>query len=174
MSSFDNANKEVKVLYDQLSPIVDDIVDKNSKEIDKIIKSIKSNLANLTNKEIHAYMLQLQIEAYEFARVKDMSILKQECATALLKEKQANVYSCTVGTQATKSNQAISETIDKQTVNILYNAVSNRLKTKLDETHRMINILSNVLISRNAEAKLHGGQKDDDLYNNSIWEINSN
>lgn len=168
MASFDNARKEVKDLYSQLAPIVDEVVAKNSKEIDSIIKNIKSNLTNLTNKELHEYMLQLQIEAYEFARTKDMSILQQECALTLLKEKQANIYNGTAGTQSARSNQAIIDSVDKQAVSMLYNAVSNRMKSKLDETHRMINILSNVLISKNAEAKLRGGQKDDDLYDNNV------
>ena len=30
------------------------------------------------------------------------------------------------------------------------------MKSKLDETHRMINVLSNILISKNAENKLKG------------------
>ena len=106
------------------------------------------------NMDIKNYMLQLSIETYYFSTIKDMAILKQEISNALLKEGIANTYNGTVGTQNARNNQAIVDNLDKQTVNMLYNAVSNNMKSKLDEAHRMINVLQNILISNNAEAKL--------------------
>jgi hypothetical protein len=106
-------------------------------------------------------MLQLTVEAYYLTSIKDSSTLKQECALTLLKTGQANIFNGTAGTQNARNNQAIVDTLDKQVVNVLYNAITNRFKSKLDEIHRMINVLSNVLISKNAEAKLRGGIKDD-------------
>ena len=40
------------------------------------------------------------------------------------------------------------------------------MKTKLEETHRMIGVLNSILISRSAEAKLKGANGDDDTRNN--------
>ncbi len=168
MINLDRAHKEVNDMYKQLTPMVDTVVEKNSKEVDAIFKKIKANLNNLTNKELQDYMLQLTVEAYYLTNVKDSSTLKQECALTLLKEGQANVFNCTQGTQNARNNQAIIDNLDRQVVNVLYNAVTNRFKSKLDEIHRMINVLSNVLISKNAEAKLRGGSKEDDTYNNNI------
>ena len=52
---------------------------------------------------------------------------------------------------------------------MLQSAVANCMKSKLDETHRMINTLSGVLISRNAENKLKGaGGNGQDLHDNSV------
>lgn len=159
------ANKELTETYNQLKPIVESVVSKQSKEIDTIISKIKKNISDLTNKELQDFMLQLSIETYYFSHIKDMSILKQECAVALMKESQANVFNETIGTQSVRNNQAIIDTLDKQAVNMLYNAVANNMKSKLDEAHRMVNVLSNVLISKNAEAKLKGAGND--IYDNN-------
>lgn len=163
--NIDNASNDVNSVYKQIQPIVDSVVDKNAKSIDLIIEKIKRNLTDLTNKELRDLMLQLSIELYYFAHIKDMSILKQECAQTLLKEGIANVFNSSDGTQVIRSNQATIETLDKQTVSILYNAVSNNMKSKVDEAHRIINVLSNVLISKNAENKLKG-VRDDDIHDN--------
>lgn len=150
-----DANKELTDTYSQLRPIVDSVVSKNAKPIDDIIKKIrKVDLSGIDNMDIKNYMLQLSIETYYFSTIKDMAILKQEISNALLKEGIANTYNGTIGTQNARNNQAIVDNLDKQTVNMLYNAVSNNMKSKLDEAHRMINVLQNILISNNAEAKL--------------------
>lgn len=167
-TDFDGANKDVTTLYKQISPMVEEIISKHSKDVDVIITKIKSNLTNLTNKELQNYILELSVEAYYLANTKDLSILKQECALTLMKESQANIYNGTAGTQATRNNQSIIDTGDKQCVTMLYNAVSNRMKSKLDEVHRMIGVLTNVLISKNAEAKIRGGNVDDDLHANNV------
>lgn len=156
MVSIDAARREVQDTYKSLKPIVKEVVDKHSKEIDAIIAKIKKNLTVLTNKELQDYMLQLSIEAYYFAELKDMSILMQECAIAVSKGAQADIFNSTAGTQAVRSNQATIASLDKQVVAILQSAVANCMKTKLDETHRVVNILSNILISKNAENKLKG------------------
>ena len=154
MEDIKNAKEKVLDVYKQLQPIVDGVVSKNAKDIDNLIKKIKTNLTTLTNKELQEFMLQLSVETYYFATIKDSAILKQECATALLNEGIANVFNSTAGTQMVRTNQATMDNLDKQTVKILYNAVANNMKSKLDEAHRMINVLSSVLISKNAEAKL--------------------
>lgn len=166
----ETAKKDVSEMYKSLQPTIKAIVDKHSKEIDNIILKIKKNFDTLTNKEIHDFMLQLGIETYYFSQIKDMSILKQECATALLKESQANSFNGTEGTQAIRSNQAIIDSLDKQVVSLMQNAIANLMKTKLDEAHRMINILSGVLISKNAENKLRGVKDGENLHSDSISE----
>lgn len=165
--NIDKANKETIEFYKNLKPIVDEVVSKNARPIDELVKKIKKNLTTLTNKEIQDYMLQLSIETYYFATIKDSSILRQECSIALLKEGQANTYNGSEGTQSYRNNQAIIQNVDKQAVNILYNAVVNCMKSKLDESHRIVNVLSSVLISKNAEAKLKG-VRDDDLHGDTI------
>lgn len=155
------AKKQVSETYDMLKPIVKETVAKNTKEIDNIIDKIKKNLTTLTNKELQDYMLQLSIEAYYFAERKDMSVLMQECAIALSKGAQADIFNSTTGTQAYRNNMAIVDSMDKQTVAMIQSAIANCMKSKLDEAHRIVNVLSNVLISKNAENKLKGVRDDE-------------
>ncbi|MBQ8218469.1 MAG: hypothetical protein IJZ79_01855 [Bacilli bacterium] len=168
------AKKQVSETYELIKPIVKETVAKNTKEIDNIIDKIKKNLTNLTNKELQDYMLQLSIEAYYFAERKDMSLLMQECAIALSKGAQADIYNRTEGTQAYRNNMAIVDSMDKQTVAMIQSAIANCMKSKLDEAHRIVNVLSNVLISKNAENKLKGVRDDEsNICRNSVPENRS-
>lgn len=166
------AKKTVSETYELIKPIVKETVAKNTKDIDEIIKKIKNNLTTLTNKELQDYMLQLSIEAYYFAERKDMSLLMQECAIALSKNAQADIYNRTEGTQSYRTNTAIVDSMDKQTVAMIQSAIANCMKSKLDEAHRIVNVLSNILISKNAENKLKGVRDEDnnDIRRNSIPE----
>jgi hypothetical protein len=147
--------KDVDDLYKNLVPIAIELVAKSSKQIDTIINTIKKNIDSLTNKEINKLMLQLSIEAYFFGQKKDHAALKQACAEALYKESFAKSYTTHEGTAAQRQNQSTLDNVDKQAVKLLFDTTSNLMKTKLDETHRMINVLNSVVISRNAEAKLN-------------------
>ena len=112
-------------------------------------------------------MLELQIEVYTFAPVKDLATFRQDLAKTLSNEAQANAYNETLGTQEYRRNQAILNTVDKQAVKLLYDAIANQMKTKIDEAHRMINVLQNILISRSADAKLKGATGYDDTFDNT-------
>jgi len=162
------AKRQVSETYELVKPIVKETVAKNTKDLDNIIDKIKKNLTTLTNKELQDYMLQLSIETYYFAERKDMSVLMQECAINLYKGAQAESYNRTEGTQAFRNNMSIVDSMDKQTVAMIQSAIANCMKSKLDEAHRIVNVLSNVLISKNAEAKLKGVKDESDSYNNSV------
>lgn len=168
-TDIEKAKKKVKETYSALKPMVKEIVEKHSNYIDSIVNKIHDNFTTLTNKEIQDYMLQLQVEAYYFSERKDMALLMQECSIVTSKEAQASSFNSTVGTQTVRSNQAIIDSISEQVVTMLYNAVANSMKSKLDEVHRLINVLGSVLISRNAENKLKGAAVDENgVYNNSV------
>ena len=152
------ADAEVKELYSNLKPVVNSMVLRYSSDVDSIISDIRKNIDTMTNKEIQDVMLRLAIESYHLAGIKDLSALKEDCSKALLNEGLANSYNGATGTAAYRTNQSIIDTTDKKAVNIIYGAISNSLKTKLDEVHRLTGVLSNILISRNAEAKLTNGR----------------
>lgn len=149
----EQAKQEVNEMFNSIAPMAMEIVGNYSKSLDKLFNDISSSNA-LTNDDLRNYMLALSSEAYLFSMSKDAATLKQECAEMILKETQAIIYNSTDGTVPIRTNQSLIETGDKQVVNALYSAVANLLKTRLDETHRMINTLNSILISRNAEAKL--------------------
>ena len=151
---YKEAKKEVKQIYKDLSPIVKETVRKNSKEVDAIMENIRKNLDTMTNQEIQQNMLKLSVECYYLSERKENANLMQDIAIALNKSSYAEAYNGNEGTQQQRANQAIVDTADKEIVKILQTRISDSLKGKLDEAHRMCNTLSNVLISRNAENKL--------------------
>lgn len=158
MIDITEASTEMKDMYAYVEPIVKSIVQKHTKEVDKIIKNIKDNLEKtLTHTELYKLITQLSVECYYMSSDKDNALLRQECAETLLKAKQADVYDTSTGTQQARSNKSIIETTDKQVVSIIHRSVANHLKTKLDEAHRMCSVLNNVLISKNAENKFKSG-----------------
>lgn len=170
MTDYSSAKKDASAMYKNLRPVIDDVVKKHSKEIDEIIAKIKKDLSSLTSKEIREYILQLSIENYYFAEAKDKSMLMRECALTLLKENQADSFNSTDGTQAIRTNQSLLDTTDRQIVLTMQDSVATHLKSKLDESHRIVDSLKNVLISINIENKLKGVNNDatSDLYSDGF------
>lgn len=152
---FITEQKKTDDVYKELVQIADDIVNKASKPIDDIMSKLKHGFEDMSTRQLNDFMLQLSIEAYYFGTKKDHAQLKQACADALYKESFAKSYATAQGTQLNRQNQATIDGIEKQTVKMLYECTSNLMRTKLDETHRMINVLNSAIISRNAEAKLN-------------------
>lgn len=173
MTDYSNAKQEANELYKNLKPIIDGVVKKHAKDIDAIISNINKHLTTMTNKELQEAILQLSIENYYFAESKDKSMLMRECSLALLKEKQADTFNSTEGTQAVRTNQSIIDSKDRQIVLMLQDSVATHLKTKLDESHRIVDSLKSVLISRNMENKLKGESSNEspsDLHSNGVSE----
>lgn len=164
---FNDERRSVEDVYRDLVGIGNDLVSKNTVDIDRLIEKFKSGYESMTNEELRSFSMQLQIEAYYFGQKKDRAVLKQACADALYKEKLATAYTTATGTAANKQNTATVEANDSLAVKLLYEMVANMMKTKLDEVHRLGNVISNVIISRNAEAKLQTGFIPDknDTYN---------
>lgn len=154
------AKSQVDEIYKSLIPLVDEVIKKHSRPLDEIVYKIKHDIENLSNKEISSLMIQLGVETYYFGQKKDYASLKQACAEAILKENFAKAYISNTGTAVQRQNQSLLDTINNTAIKLLYDVTSNLMKTKLDEAHRLINILNGVLINRNAEAKLKPSNYD--------------
>ena len=154
MDDFNVADKNVNDVYKDIGKIAKKLVDEKSKTIDDLIKTL-SNVESLSDEEIRKYMLKISLESYSFSEIKEHSVMKQDCATALMKETQANIFNSETGTAEVRRNKSITDSNAQITVNILYNSIANLMKTKLDEAHRVVNTLNSILISRAAAAKLN-------------------
>lgn len=177
MIDITKAKKEASEVYKNLKPLVVGVVEKHSKEIDSIVAEIRrkseDNIMSLSNMDLQKYMLALSTASFDFTIDKDLSLLMQDCAILLAKEAEADSFNTTAGTAAVRSNQSIIDAMPQKTVSIIQTAVANAMKSKLDEAHRMISVLQNILISRNAENKLRGAAEKDernDLRTDSIPE----
>ena len=147
MTTFEEAQKNVDITAKNLSRLAHDIFKKFSKPLDDIVSKL-SSVESLSDEEIRSYMLKISLESYSFSEVKEHAELKMDCATAIMKETQATIYNEASGTAEARRNIAIKESNSEITV-------SNLMKTKLDEAHRVVNTLNSILISRAAQAKLN-------------------
>lgn len=152
--TFQEAQKEVNDMYKNLKDIADDIIKKNTGQLDNTIKQIENNVENLTDNDLRNYMLKLASLAYALGDKVEHADFKRDCANALLKETNAREFNLAAGPVATKQNVALLNTSQETTVNILYNTVADSMKSKLQLTNRMLDSIKNVLISRSAEAKI--------------------
>lgn len=155
MIDISNARKDTDELFYYLSDIAIDIVTKYSGPLDNLVKKLSKNIDTLSNEELRTYMAKISIEAYNLSLDREQTALKELCATALYKEAQANAFNNATGTVDARRNQSTIDTMDKQAVSMLYSTVSSLFKAKVDEAHRLASTLSNILISRSAEAKLN-------------------
>ena len=149
----DAAEKDVAELYNNLVDVATGVAAEKTAAIDAIVKELSKGINLFSNADLWDFQLRLGVEAFILSAAKEQSALKQACADAVYKEALAKSYSIATGAQEAKKQQSILETVDKQAVNMVWTAVSNILKTKLDEAHRLVNIIQSIQISRAAEAK---------------------
>lgn len=157
----DQANNDVNEIYFQLSDAAKETIGEIVKPIDDIVKELSKGINLFSNTELWDFQLKLGIESYKLANIKEQSSLKEACAEALYKEGLAKSYAEATGAAETKKQASILASIEKQAVSMLYSSISGILKAKLDEAHRLVNIIQNIQISRAAEAKLNGSPRSE-------------
>ena len=157
----DQANNDVNEIYCHLSDAAKETIGEIVKPIDDIVKELSKGINLFSNTELWDFQLRLGIESYKLANIKEQSSLKEACAEALYKEGLAKSYAEATGAAETKKQASILASIEKQAVSMLYSSISGILKAKLDEAHRLVNIIQNIQISRAAEAKLNGSPRSE-------------
>ena len=152
-AKLENALTNVETTYGELVEIANGML--------KPLFDPINQLVNTINTELWDFQLRLGIESYKLANIKEQSSLKEACAEALYKEGLAKSYAEATGAAETKKQASILASIEKQAVSMLYSSISGILKAKLDEAHRLVNIIQNIQISRAAEAKLNGSPRSE-------------
>lgn len=165
MVDITESRKITEEVYSQLNQIAEEIVNKQSGYLDEAVKKLH-NVDTMSNTEIRNIMAIVTVEAFRISAYKEQSELKDSCASALYKEGIAVSFNTIVGTVEARKNQSLEDNIDKQLVSILYSNVASRFKTKVDEAHRVASVLSNILISRQAEAKLSYSPRSEETLDN--------
>lgn len=144
----------VELTYSQIIEIANEIVNEYTRDTNLLIKRAADNTESLNNDAIRTLMLQLSLKSYTFGDVKEKSAIKAECAEILRKEVYAKKFNETDGSVALRENTAIIETSNEIVAETVYNLVANLFKVKLDEMHRVVDVLKTILMSRLSEAKL--------------------
>ena len=147
------ALENVEMTYQELNEVANEMTSSFFESVNSIINEL-NDINELSNDDIRNYMIKLALNSYSLAEIKEKSALKAECAEALRKDKYARSFREAEGSAAIKENEAVVNTNEQVVVEALYNLIASLFKTKLDEAHRVVDVLKSVLMSRNAEAKL--------------------
>lgn len=150
-----SAIDEVEVTYEQLVEVANMMTEPILKEVNNIIASVQVNDLFLnSNDSIRNLMLTLSLKSFSIAEIKDKASLKQECSETLKKQKFAEKFNCGDGSVAVRENSAMISTAEETLTQLVYELVSSTFKTKVDEIHRIVDVLKTILMSKSQEAKM--------------------
>lgn len=144
----------VEMTYSQVAEIAGSILEEILKPVDNIINIMGDDINSLSLDQLKDYMWKLQHKAYTLSEVKEKSLLKAELAEMIQKEKSANSYMQAEGTNEAKKSVALLESSEETVVQALYENISNQLKTKVDQIHRLVDCLKSIIMTRMQELKL--------------------
>ncbi len=153
MINLDNAYAETDEVVNSLGEVVGSITRDITAELDNQIAKLKKGVDTFSNGDLREIMACISVETYYVGIAKEQSSLRDACATALYKEGMAKAFAVAPGAVESKKQQAVTSTMDKQAVSILYTTVTNLLKTKIDEAHRIVSVINGILMSRASDAK---------------------
>lgn len=152
-AKLDQALNKVEITYTELIQIANDMLSGILSPVDQLIKEVNTRANNLSIDQLREYLLKLQLKAFEISEIKEKSILKADLAEALQKEAFAISFSSQEGTATVKEKLALMATSEEVVTEALYTLAANLLKTKVDQLHRLVAVLTSILMSRMSEAK---------------------
>lgn len=144
----------VEMTYHELVGIANTITKDATVELNAIIQKAEDSIDTLSTEQIRNLILDLSLKSFKFGDIKEKAALKARCAEVLKNEAYAKEFGGLDGSVEAKKNTATINISSQIVVESLYNLVSSLFKTKLDETHRCVDALKSVLMSRMAEQKL--------------------
>lgn len=144
----------IDMTYDELIDIANDTCRDVVGDLDNMMQSAYDNIENLNNESIRSLLLRLSLRSYSFAEIKEKAQFKAVLGEALRKEAYAKNFNTAEGTVAVRENLSIINTASEILAEEIYSLVANIFKIKLDETHRAVDALKSVLMSRMQEAKM--------------------
>ena len=154
------ALEAVEMTYGQIREIADDMLAEPFAEVNRLYSEVSSRVDTLSVEALRDYLLRLQLAAFGLSELRDRSGAKATCAEAVRKEAYAITYAELEGTAAAKDSAATLAVSEKIVAQCLYDLVAALVKTKLDSTHRLIDTMKSILMSRMQEAKLSNSIMD--------------
>lgn len=154
------ALEAVEMTYGQIKQIADDMLSEPFAEVNRLYSEVSSYVDSLSVESLRDYLLRLQLAAFGLSELRDRSGAKATCAEAIKREAYAVSYSGQEGTAAAKDSAATLAIAENIVAQCLYDLVAALVKTKLDSTHRLIDTMKSILMSRMQEAKLNNSIMD--------------
>lgn len=149
----EEALNKVELGYHELVEIANDTINPQFESINLLVDEINSKINNLSVDQLRDYLLKLQLEAFRLSEIKDKAQLKADLSEALEKEKYATVFNSLEGSAAAKDKLAQAEISQEIITETLYNLMAALFKTKVDQIHRMVAVLTSILMSKMQETK---------------------
>lgn len=158
----EEALNAVEMTYADLVEIANDMSRPAFAQADKLVADVNDRINALSVDQIRDSMLRLQLEAYRLSEIKDKAQLKADLADALEKEKYAVTFNSLEGAATVKDKLTQAEIADETISEVLYGIVAALFKTKVDQLHRLISVLTSILMSKMQETKfMNMGVADD-------------
>lgn len=154
------ALEAVEMTYGQIKQIADDMLAVPFEEVNRLYGDVSTYVDSLSIEALRDYLLRLQLAAFGLSELRDRSGAKATCAEAVRKEAYAVSYASQEGTAAAKDSAATLAVAENIVAQCLYDLVASLVKTKLDATHRLIDTMKSILMSRMQEAKLSNNLLD--------------
>lgn len=145
---------QVEATYSEVVDIANEMLKELFSPINDLVDNLNNDVQDMQIDEIRDYIMKLSIQSFRISEPKDRSTLKAKCAEALRKHNYAIEFNGAEGTINTKDNTALINTANYIVTEALYDLVSDLLKTKLDEIHRLVDALKSILMSKMQEVKL--------------------
>lgn len=145
---------QVEATYSEVVDIANEMLKELFSPINELVDNLNNDVQDMQIDEIRDYIMKLSIQSFRISEPKDRSTLKAKCAEALRKHNYAIEFNGAEGTINTKDNTALINTANYIVTEALYDLVSDLLKTKLDEIHRLVDALKSILMSKMQEVKL--------------------
>lgn len=145
---------EVDMTYAQLIEIANDILENVAGDVNALVGEVQERAEDLSNEDIRAYMVKLALKSYSFSEIKEKAAFKATLAETIRKNAYAKKFGELEGSVAAKESQAVLRTSEEFLTEALYELVASLFKTKLDEAHRVVDVLKTTIMSRLQEAKL--------------------
>ena len=149
------ALEAVEIPYSQIKQIAEDMLADTFRPLNQVIDDIQLNINSLSVDALRDYMLRLQLNTFQLSELRDKTAIKAQCAEAIKKEAYATCYvGQDSGTAAQRDSNALIAISENVVVECLYDLVANLVKTKVDQSLRLIDTMKSILMSRMQEAKI--------------------
>lgn len=148
------ALQQVDLTYSDIIGIANEMLADVISPLDTLIADIGADINALSTDELKLKMWEIQYTTYRLVDIKEKALFKAQISEALTKEAYATQLIGADGTVALKQNVALINTAEETVVEVLYTYISSLLKTKTDQSHRLVDIMKSILMARMQEAKL--------------------
>lgn len=152
--NLDIALDNVEMTYKDAIEIANDMCSKFFKEINDFINDLQNKINTLNMEDIRLSIIHLSLKSFSLSDVKEKTLLKQEIAETLRKEKYSQIFNSTDGSVAVRENTAIIQSSEEIVTELIYDYVASAFKTKVDEIHRIVDSLKSILMSKMQELKI--------------------